>query len=265
MAFPRLNMLSWWLLVFGGVALYASIFFDPPKSGWTAYAPLSDDDLPARPRHRRVDPLAAPRRALVDPRRDQLHRHDPQHARARHVAQPDAAVRLDDPDLLVPDHPRDRRRSRRRSRCCWSTASSTAPSSIPTQGGVAAAVAAPVLVHGPPRGLHHGAARVRDGERGRSRCSRASRSSATRRSRSRPAAIAFFGLLVWAHHMFATPLADGGADLLHAHVARGRGADRDQDLQLAGDAVARQHRVPRAAAVRGRRSSRSSWSAARPA
>jgi cytochrome c oxidase subunit I len=42
MAFPRLNMLSWWLLMFGGVTLYASIFFDPPKSGWTAYAPLSE-------------------------------------------------------------------------------------------------------------------------------------------------------------------------------------------------------------------------------
>src|SRR3954469_1498984 len=42
MAFPRLNMLSWWLLVFGGVTLYASIFFTAPKSGWTAYAPLSN-------------------------------------------------------------------------------------------------------------------------------------------------------------------------------------------------------------------------------
>jgi cytochrome c oxidase subunit I len=42
MAFPRLNMLSWWLLVFGGVTLYASIFWTAPKSGWTAYAPLSE-------------------------------------------------------------------------------------------------------------------------------------------------------------------------------------------------------------------------------
>src|SRR3954470_11395506 len=41
MAFPRLNMLSWWLLVFGGVTLYASIFFTPPAAGWTSYAPLS--------------------------------------------------------------------------------------------------------------------------------------------------------------------------------------------------------------------------------
>jgi cytochrome c oxidase subunit I len=41
MAFPRLNMLSWWLLVFGGVTLYTSIFFSPPDAGWTSYAPLS--------------------------------------------------------------------------------------------------------------------------------------------------------------------------------------------------------------------------------
>jgi cytochrome c oxidase subunit I len=42
MAFPRLNMLSWWLLVFGGVTLYTSLFFTAPMSGWTAYAPLSE-------------------------------------------------------------------------------------------------------------------------------------------------------------------------------------------------------------------------------
>ena len=43
MAFPRLNALSFWLLVFGGMAFYTSIFFDPPRAGWTMYAPLSDD------------------------------------------------------------------------------------------------------------------------------------------------------------------------------------------------------------------------------
>src|SRR3954447_19433971 len=42
MAFPRLNMLSWWLLVAGGVVLYTSIFYDPPSAGWTSYTPLSD-------------------------------------------------------------------------------------------------------------------------------------------------------------------------------------------------------------------------------
>jgi cytochrome c oxidase subunit 1 len=43
MAFPRLNALSFWLLAFGGVAFYASLFFEPPQAGWTSYAPLSDD------------------------------------------------------------------------------------------------------------------------------------------------------------------------------------------------------------------------------
>jgi cytochrome c oxidase subunit 1 len=43
MAFPRLNALSLWLLVFGGIAFYSSIFFEPPQAGWTSYAPLSDD------------------------------------------------------------------------------------------------------------------------------------------------------------------------------------------------------------------------------
>jgi len=43
MAFPRLNALSFWLLAFGGIAFYVSLFFEPPQAGWTSYAPLSDD------------------------------------------------------------------------------------------------------------------------------------------------------------------------------------------------------------------------------
>src|SRR3954451_18491625 len=41
MAFPRLNMLSWWLLVAGGAVVYASIFYDPPAAGRASDAPLS--------------------------------------------------------------------------------------------------------------------------------------------------------------------------------------------------------------------------------
>ena len=45
MAFPRLNMLSWWLLIAGGVVLYTSLFFAAPQAGWTAYVPLSDQNF----------------------------------------------------------------------------------------------------------------------------------------------------------------------------------------------------------------------------
>jgi cytochrome c oxidase subunit I len=41
MAFPRLNALSYWLFLFGAVVLYTSVFFNPPEAGWTSYAPLS--------------------------------------------------------------------------------------------------------------------------------------------------------------------------------------------------------------------------------
>jgi cytochrome c oxidase subunit 1 len=41
MAFPRLNALSYWLFLFGAIVLYTSVFFNPPEAGWTSYAPLS--------------------------------------------------------------------------------------------------------------------------------------------------------------------------------------------------------------------------------
>ncbi|HEY8638338.1 MAG TPA: cytochrome c oxidase subunit I [Solirubrobacteraceae bacterium] len=41
MAFPRLNALSYWLLLAGGIVFYVSVFFQPPEAGWTSYTPLS--------------------------------------------------------------------------------------------------------------------------------------------------------------------------------------------------------------------------------
>src|SRR5438067_13135945 len=41
MAYPRLNALSFWLLLAGGLVFYSSIFFNPPEAGWTSYVPLS--------------------------------------------------------------------------------------------------------------------------------------------------------------------------------------------------------------------------------
>jgi cytochrome c oxidase subunit I len=42
MAFPKLNALSFWLLVAGGLVFYGSIFFAAPECGWTCYTPLSE-------------------------------------------------------------------------------------------------------------------------------------------------------------------------------------------------------------------------------
>ena len=54
-AFPRLNALSFWLSLFGGVLLYSSYLLGPglygagsaPAVGWFAYAPLTE--RPSRP------------------------------------------------------------------------------------------------------------------------------------------------------------------------------------------------------------------------
>jgi cytochrome c oxidase subunit I len=40
-AFPRINAWSYWMFLFGGIALYASMFFTPPEAGWFSYVPLS--------------------------------------------------------------------------------------------------------------------------------------------------------------------------------------------------------------------------------
>ena len=97
MAFPRLNALSYWLLLAGGIVFYASIFWNPPEAGWVSYVPLAEQHLLAERRPGRVDLPDPPHRPLLDPRRDQLLRDDRQHARARHELGPPAAVRLDDP------------------------------------------------------------------------------------------------------------------------------------------------------------------------
>jgi heme/copper-type cytochrome/quinol oxidase subunit 1 len=43
MAFPRLNALSYWLFLAGGIFFYSALFFAPPEVGWTSYTPLSSE------------------------------------------------------------------------------------------------------------------------------------------------------------------------------------------------------------------------------
>jgi cytochrome c oxidase subunit I len=44
MAFPRLNAMSYWLLLFGGLLMYSSFVWggSAPDAGWTSYPPLSE-------------------------------------------------------------------------------------------------------------------------------------------------------------------------------------------------------------------------------
>jgi heme/copper-type cytochrome/quinol oxidase subunit 1 len=43
MAFPRLNTMSYWLLIFGGLLLHFSVLTGAaPAAGWFSYAPLSE-------------------------------------------------------------------------------------------------------------------------------------------------------------------------------------------------------------------------------
>jgi cytochrome c oxidase subunit 1 len=44
MAFPRLNALSYWLFLMGAIVFYASLFYSPPEAGWTMYTPLSSSE-----------------------------------------------------------------------------------------------------------------------------------------------------------------------------------------------------------------------------
>jgi len=43
MAFPKLNALSYWMFLFGGLLMYSSFFFGgAPDAGWFSYAPLTE-------------------------------------------------------------------------------------------------------------------------------------------------------------------------------------------------------------------------------
>ena len=59
MAFPRLNALSFWVLLFGGAAALLQLprRGGAPAAGWFAYAPLSETALLARPRRRTTGSL----------------------------------------------------------------------------------------------------------------------------------------------------------------------------------------------------------------
>ena len=89
-----------------------------------------------------------------------------------------------------------------------------------------AAVAAPVLVLRPPRGLHHLPAGGRPGLDDGAGARRARRWSATARSSPALVAVGVVSFALWAHHMFTAGLGAVRDDAGLGGEPRGRGADR---------------------------------------
>ena len=237
MAFPRLNALSFWLLLFGGIAFYVSVFFDPPATGWTFYAPLSDDAFSPGSG---VDSWIilvhlTGLSSIVGAINFVATIHN---MRARGMgwgrmplfiwsvliysyliilALPAIAAAV---TMLLTDRhfgtgffdPTSGGDPMLWQHLFWFFGHPEVYIMVLPAFGIISEVL-PVFARKPIFGYKAIAAST--------------------------AGIAFLSMLVWAHHMFTTPIVDRRARVLHVVVVRDRGADRHQDLQLARDALAR--------------------------
>ncbi len=92
LAFPRINLLSWYIYVVGGIFTLWAIVAGGVDTGWTFYTPYSSTSSSTN-----VAPTALGvfiSGLLVDPDRAQLHRHDSPDARAGPDLVQAAAVRV---------------------------------------------------------------------------------------------------------------------------------------------------------------------------
>ncbi len=124
-AFPRLNALSFWIFLFGGIFLHLGFFWHQRRTPQRRMVRLRQPDradVHAGPAHRflgrRPDHLG--RRDGDD--RGQLPRDHRSHARARHDLHADAAVRMDDAGDGRPDPARVSRAHRGSASSCSSIA-----------------------------------------------------------------------------------------------------------------------------------------------
>ncbi len=92
LAFPKLNLASWYIFTAGALFILWSLLNGGVDTGWTFYTPYSHELL-QHPRHRHR-PGRLHHRLLLDPHRAQLHRHHPPHARPGTDLVPPAALRL---------------------------------------------------------------------------------------------------------------------------------------------------------------------------
>ncbi len=184
MAFPKLNALSFWLLVAGGLIFYGSIFFSPPECGWTCYSPLSSKDyLPSGGVDAWIYLVHLTGLSSLVGAVNFYATIANMRARGMGWGRLPLFVWaiLVYAILLIVAHPGHRGRG--------DDAADRPPLRHELlrglRGRLAAAVPAPVLVLRPPGGLHPGPARASGSSPRSCPCSPASRSSATRRSRRR--------------------------------------------------------------------------------
>ena len=92
LAFPEINLLSWYIYIVGGLFALVSLIGGGVDTGWTFYTPYSSMASNSPRAHGGARRLH--RGLLVDPHRPQLHRHGPPDARAGHDVVPAAALRV---------------------------------------------------------------------------------------------------------------------------------------------------------------------------
>ena len=91
-AFPKLNLLSWYVFMAGGLTTVFAMIRGGVDTGWTFYTPFSDHLLHHVCHRGGVRHLH--RRLLLDHDRTEFHRHHSSHARPRHDVVSPAHVHL---------------------------------------------------------------------------------------------------------------------------------------------------------------------------
>ena len=247
MAFPRLNALSFWLLLAGGIVFYASLFWTPPEAGLVELVPLVERQyspsggqdawiylihltglssiLGAINFYATIANMRA--RGMSWGRLPLFVWAILTYSVLIIFALPVIAAAV----TMLLDRPPFRHALLR-----------------PGRGRLGALVAAPVLVLRAPRGLHHGAARLRAdlGDPARVRAKADLRLQGDRRL-DRGDRLPRLPHLGAPHVHRADPRGD--PDLRDAQLVPDRRADGGEDAQLGRHAVARDDRIQDAAAV----------------
>ena len=170
MAFPRLNALSYWFYLFGGVTMLTGFLTADGAAdfGWTGYTPAVVGGALAQPRQRPVADGGGADRPVGRAHRGEHRGDGRRHARPGHAHVPAADLHV---EHARHEHPRADRLPRGDQRRHHAVRRPSAggphlrPGRARRRRGLADPVAAPVLVLRPPRGLHPRAAVLRGDHR----------------------------------------------------------------------------------------------------